>query len=514
MSLRDRFDEARASYFASRQRQLRQRELWADALATLVDEADWLVRRGEASERWPELLVEATEVAANLDDLAEYRAFLHHFGDRLLPEGPGAETRLWDALKPLEDLNHAATLQALGAWLTLARPDSAAGPYLEAHALEESSHLTSGDRLRADQAFALAARRARHSRPHAEDDHPPLQIHCELRRGALSLNSGLNRSAGQQALGQLNWSALSRTEQLWMAHALTHSERWIDRVRVIDLLLDALRDRPDTVAPPQGQEELRAIARELLGNAPLQLHPTERERLPDLIATLFDEAECAHWQRHIEARERLQHLASAPIPKPDTVEEATAALDRLALDAPARWRPVAQHAAMLLSPAESLANSPVPAERDPLSHFYATLAETLANLAQGHRGEGLLHPLNAAARALEDDTGALRALALLWPRLLEQPELTSDEALLPELVDLASQHARGPSPSYGWWALAAHLYRVGLPTCALPLAERARQNGDPSERDDIFYYVKSSTLKEAASRRDAALATTWLTLSP
>lgn len=514
MSLRDRFDEARASYFASRQRQLRQRELWADALATLVDEADWLARRAEASDRWPELLIEATEVAANLDDLAEYRAFLRHFGDHLLPEGPGAEARIWDALKPLEELNHAPTLQALGAWLTLARPDSAAGPYLEGHALEASSHLASRDRLRADQAFALAARRARASEPHAREERPQLQRHCELRRGALSLNSGLNRSAGQQALGQLNWSAFSRTEQLWMAHALTHSERWVDRVRVIDLLLDALRDRPDTGTPGQDLEDLRAIARELLGNAPLQLHPVELERLPDLIATLFDEAECAHWQRHLKTRERLQHLVSAPLQKLDTAGEANATLERLALDAPSRWQPVAQHAAMLLSPAESLANSPVPAERDPLAHFYATLADTLAKLTHAHHLAGLLDPLSAAARALADDTGALRALALLWPRILEQPEITSDEALLPELVDLASQHARGPSPSYGWWALAAHLYRAGLPACALPFAERARQNGDDSERGDIFYYVKSETLKEAASRRDAALATTWLTLSP
>ncbi|RVU44169.1 hypothetical protein EA187_11525 [Lujinxingia sediminis] len=513
MSLRDRFDEARASYFASRQRQLRQRGLWTDALDTLVDEADWLSRRAPGSSRWPDLLMEATEVAANLDDLTEYRAFLRHFADHVLPEGPGTDTRLWDALKPLEDLKHAAALEVLGSWLTLARPESATGPYLEGHAIE-GRHATPDDRRRADQAFALAAHRAELATTQDPAEYGRLQRHCELRRGALSLNTGLDRRATQTPLGHLNWSMFSRAEQLWMAHALTHSERWIDRVRVIDLLLDALRETPDRTASAQDPDELRTIARELLSNAPLQLHPAELERLPELIATLFDETECAHWQRHLQARERLQHLVSSPLQKTDAAAEVKATLERLALDAPSRWQPVAQHAAMLLTRTEHHPDSPVPINRDPLAEYYATLSETLASLDREHPPAGLLGRLNAAARALEDDTGALRALALIWPELLEQTSADSRARLLPELLDLASLHARGPSPSYGWWALAAHLYRAGLPGCALPFAERARQEGSRSAKEDIIFYVKSKTLKEAASRRDAALARSWLTLSP
>ncbi|TXD38601.1 hypothetical protein FRC98_06885 [Lujinxingia vulgaris] len=508
MSLRDRFDEARAGYFASRHRQLRQRGKWADALATLVDEAGWLARHNPTSARWLDLLVEATEVAAQLDDLAEYRAFLNHFADQLLPQDADAEPRVWAALEPLEDLRDTATLEALGTWLTLARPDWPAGPYLEGHALEQSAS-TSSDLLRAAQAFALAARRAEGATTREGER---FRRHCQLRRGALELNMSLNRSAGQTTLGRLNWSEFARAEQLWMAHALTHSERWSDRVRVIDLLLDALRELPSEATSTQGLDDLCAIARELLGNAPLQLHPTEIDRLPELITTLFDATERAHWERHLQARERLQHLVNSPLSESCAAAEVKAALEDLAHNAPLRWQSVAQHAGMLLSAPEQRPDDLVQHTREPIAHFYATLADTLASAERGLPSADLLASLNAAAGALEDEAGALRALALIWPALLDHTSLPPSDACLAELIALARIHARGPSPSYGWWALAAHLYRAGLSACAWPVAQRALQHPFAGEAHDIIYYVKTHTLKEAASREDAASASRWLSL--
>ncbi|RAL21707.1 hypothetical protein DL240_12700 [Lujinxingia litoralis] len=503
MSLSDRLNQARASYFAARHRHLRERGAWADALASLVDEASWIANHPAPSSRWVEILMEATEIAAHLEDASEYRAFLNFFADHLLGTGEAREQALLDALGELHDLSQPRALEELGSWLAVARHTWPLGPYLKAHGLEQrpdtNLHLVL-------EALESAARRAE------AGAQPRFARHCRMRQAALRLTCGQERHLAYPVLNRLNWAELDLQEQLWMAHALTFSERWIDRVRAIDMLLDLNRLHARNEAPGITAEMLQESARGLLRRAPLHLHRIEAERLPELLDALVVPDQRAHWQHHLEARQALQSLVDAPLDTATSIEQARAHLDALYAMEPERWGPAARSFGMLFAPPSSEA-SPALASTNVIARFYLALTDTLHAL-DAHANPGVaLDRLNASCAALGEERTSLRVLALLWPRLFEHLDRPQLVALADPLEHLAAYHSLGPTPSYGWWTLAAHQYARGLDASGFLTAERARQEPVHGVDADIFNYVKSKTLKNAASRRDAALSARWLAIS-
>ncbi len=506
MSLSQRWQRRRFERFQRRIQKHIDAGQWSRALAGVIDAAQWATDRIADPTLWMDLIVTATSLLPHLDDPAEYRAFLDHFaipffGDRLVAP------RWLQALADLSDDVDPASMVTLGRWLADALPDSPLGPYIAAHfrpADHRDAAATTAD-------LEEALRRARHLNA------TPWVDHLQLRLASHLIATGDHRRRGRSLLTSLTWSRLAPRDQLHMALALASCPHWTDRLRAMDILLDIHRAR-STAQPGYGDlsdRRLHDTAAAVFKFASLDLPPAESHRLRELIDTLFIPQDRPPWRQFLDARRRLHDLSDHGF---DGLPQA---LDELRpLDDDPTWTPLFQRLQLLHAgwhrayPGDdSLPARQRRSQRFPIADAVAQLLHSTDDTTPPP--PALLTRLADALEALDTsgDGAASRPVALFFARLIEdRPPLTSDH--LPPLTTIASRYARlGPTPSFGWWQLAAHLFAMDQPTLARPFATRALSAPRPDTADKLYAFVVDSMLQLAISHRDLTIARRWMPLA-
>lgn len=522
MSLSSRWEKTRIRFFRSRIDNLIDGQQWQRALHAVIDFAQWADGRIDDRRLWLDMTVAATEIVAHLDDPAEYRAFLTHFADPFLGDGHRPHTEVLSAFADIADRVDPSVIIGIGRWLADARPDWPLGPYLIGH-FRELRHRSGDEPGAIDETatfFRLAAERAER----IDDDR--WRLHTELRRGALLLSGGSDRQRGRNILGGLDWTGLDATDQLWMALALSGSDRWTDRMRSMDIVLDLHRavasSRPE--ASDVRPRRLRATAAAIFRRAGLDLAEPESRRLDELKDALFDGAERNRWNEYLEARRDLSHIADLPFEQFDRV---FASLDELANTHPDRWAPVARRFRILASgwSGDYRSTDEVPTvrtthERLPVADAVARILSFLDDADSRSGGADFevrwrshLVDLDRALGVVDDqrDGAAARPVALFWSRLVDNSEhlcLDSTEELIASVADHYA--ALAPAPSYGWWTLAAHLFDAGLDDPALVVARRAKSSTDLPGDEPHHRYVANCAFARAVDNRDHHAARQWL----
>ncbi len=518
MKLRDRWQQSRLRFFRARIRHLMERQQWQRALTTVIDFAQWAQGQVDDVQVWLDMTIAATRIVGHLDDPAEYRAFLTHFADPFLGDHRHPRHELLDAFSSIADHVEPSVMISVGRWLTDARPRWPLGPYLIAHFREvqfRGSHNPEATR-ETTAFFRIAADRA------VELDQKQWSLHCRLRQGALLLSSGTDRARGRLILGGLDWTGLCPTEQLWMAVALASSGQWTDRLRAMDIVLDLHRA---TSAARPGTSDLRLqdlqrTAAAIFRLAGIHLPEPESRRLEELTTTLFRGDERQRWLAYLDARETLSRIAALPF---DDAEAAFATLDELSRVYPQRWNRVAHRFRILhtgwTGDYESSSGVPSPSHRDarlPLTDAVARTLSFLRNVDSESDDEALRTHLERLCELLQDatteaDGAALRPLAILWPRLLNRLDHFDGDALRDLLTEIARHYAAyAPDPGYGWWPLAAHLYRAELPDAADVIAERARGDERTFDDDETRSFVARTRFQRALDATDPVDARRWL----
>ena len=514
MSIASRWEQARLRFYDARIRHLIDDGKWSAALTAVIDFAQWAHDRIDDTQIWVDMTVSATEIVAHLDDPGEYRAFLAHFADPFLGDERRPRAELIEAFADIADDVDPTVMVAVGRWLSDARPMWPLGPYLMGHFRELASRTTDERPAVAPIAghFQMAAARAEQSGLHA------WHLHARLREGSLFLTTGADRRKGRLILGELDWTGLYPEEQLWMAVALAASVQWTDRLRAMDIVLD-LHRAIEQVRPGYQSVRLRDLRRAgatIFKLADLHLPEPESRRQQELSEALFVDEQRQEWQAFLDARRELADLANLSLDKSD---QALSLLDQLSESHRRRWQP-ASDALRILSAGLSgdyagTGSAPSPrrhSHRIPIVDHVAAVLSALSEVDDqtSDTVSERLHRLNDLLADAPHDPAALRPIALIWPRLLENPELLADEKLRQELTQLADQYAAtAPPPSFGWWSLAAHLYNANLPAPARHFAHRALAAG-PTDDPKTQRFVAQKAFAQALEDRDALDARRWV----
>lgn len=516
MSLASRWEQARLRFHRARIRHLIRENKWSRALTAVIDFAQFAEGRFTDAELWMDLTATATQIVAHLDDPAEYRAFLVHFAAPFLGDEKRARPELVEAFAGLADEADESVMISIGQWMSDARPGWSLGPYLMGHFGEQLAR-TRDDRTELAGAaahFEAVAQRAQREGLDA------WSLHGRLRQGALLLTTGIDRRRGRQILGDLDWTGLFPREQLWMAISLASSSRWTDRLRAMDIVLDLEREisRSHPDYRQLDRLDLRRAAAALFKMAGLDLPEAEDRRLEELSETLFAGDERRQWKSFLTTRRQLAKVAGLPFAQND---EVFPLLNRLSSVYPERWKPATQRFRILdagwrgdYDSMDSVLSRRRRGQRLPIADATADL---LSFLAGGDDADDelrdLLEKLCDALSELElgGDNAAARPVALVWPKILDEAPAVDLDGRAPELARLAAHYApAAPTPSYGWWALAARLYDAGLEDAATPVAERALRSDGGSVDETLRRYVTTRTFRHAVDARDARRARRWL----
>lgn len=516
MSLKDRWDEARAGRHRQRIRMRIEHEEWDRALNAVIDFAQWADGRIQDPGPWLDMTVLATHIVAHLDDSAEYSAFLTHFADPFLGDEHRPRPELLEAFASIATSADPEVMSSIGRWLTDARPRWPLGPYLMAHFDERRLDDADGPPLK-DVAshFALTERRA----DSADLDH--WRRHARLRRGSLLLLRGGDHGEARRLLADIDWSKLTTAEQLWMATALANSSRWTDRMRAMDIVLDLHRTRSS--GRPGGRDvrtsDLRTAAAAIFKLSGLELPDAEKHRLQQLADDLFIGDECDRWHHFLSARQRLSNVGTLPF---EQSPEVRPLLEKLAAVYPDRWEVVSQRFRILeagwhgdYDDEAALPSNRQPDDRLRIFQAVSRVLNTLQN-PDGEDGslQERLEELFDCLEGIEatDDAAAARPLALIWPLLVDSAkESGSPPAEAARLAELHTAHA--PPPGYGWWTLAAHLYDVDLDDAATLIAEHALRTEQHAPRP-VVEFVASRRFQRATDDADRDAARRWIDRLP
>lgn len=508
MSIASRWEQARRGAYQARIHNLTDNEKWSEALTAVIDFAQWAQGRIDDTEFWLHLTVQATEIVGHLDDSSEYRAFLVHFADPFLGDERTPPPELLEALASISDHADPAVMISVGRWLTDARPKWPLGPYLIAHFTEwlerrnrpDGASITeSQGRTAADQ-FQLAAERAGRAGLEA------WRLHARLRQGSHLLITGTDRARGRAILGDIDWTQLQPTEQLWMAVSLASSGHWSDRVRAMDIILDLHRAVAN--ARPRyrrlNPRDLRRAAATIFKLAGLHLPESESRRLDELSQALFRGDDRRQWKNFLQSRRKLSKVAALPL---DQSDEVFTLLDKLSAVYPQRWQPTTRRFRILHEAWSGAYASteavPSPRRSDarlPIADAISALIAALGNADADLIGDHLRRLVDVLAKVeTNGDAGSTRPIALVWPRLFQAGSEVDLDDLKPDLTLLAQRYAAiAPAPSYGWWTLAARLFEAGLDDAAEAIAEQALasdEDGDAALQRYVATRIFQSSIK-------------------
>lgn len=327
---------------------------------------------------------------------------------------------------------------------------------------------------------------------------------CQLRLGAFLLTTDTDRDAGRQILKTISPDTLSPSEALWYARAMLHSTFWLDRVRSADILANLDFD----------PKAVQQTARALLHASPFALQPAEQDRLTTLANALFTGPEAAEWHQLLELRPELQNLQNLPL---DHADDAFTLLNQLARTHANTWQDTFHSFARLQSafipntnPTHNYSlQRPNDTHRYRFSELTGDLLDALSSNNLPKVNE-LLRILNTTLRRFDDahDTMELKPVALLWPRLLPRAHELSPDADLQQTA--LAWLTRAPSPSYGFWLLAAHFLRADLFLAARAATTRALSDATPAPHE-LRRHVLGHLSDHANRTRDPDAMLTWLT---
>lgn len=337
-----------------------------------------------------------------------------------------------------------------------------------------------------------------------------LAAHARMRSGAVALLTSTDAAAGRDRLQQAREQLAARGDRIWWAIAGAQSDKWLDRVRAADTLLDLYeqQNRGDDEFP----EDLGHAVIWMVEQAPMRLQPTERDRLESLIDVgLPDQAKPP----------MLQQLAGRDA-MADTLARPASQL-REALDL--RGEPGddprdAYYYAIASLESPDLHGRPdtdsfreeLPVAADVVDILSAIGRDNPASVATS---SGLLEK---TFRDGVDDAVQLGPLALLWPTALSylerlRDDVDIDSTTVKRIVASLSEVARralpnAPAPSYGWWSLAANFWSAGMNHACTVCTERAIRSGE-SVDDDLEGEVLALLLDHIIQSDDDPAELIW-----
>lgn len=481
---------------------------WPRAIELLSTLADRLSTWDVPNEGMREVLGAAAWCGVNaprLDELPELEAIFERHAARAWPRNPGADPTgaapanttpgtvqsLRTPARLAGIFDFAERRGRLRAGLEFARlltrifPEDPLGHYAAAHFTERMRKLGHTDLPTGTTAEQIAAQFLHADALIDAARLPGFSRRARLRAGVLLLESGADPRSGRELLRELPARDLTPGDRLAYAVGMAHSPYWLDRVRAADELI-ALSA---TETPPP---QLHAAIRHLLAHAPLQLEALEVDRLHELLDLLGPGDDATRLRARLALRTRLEQVADQPARHADQAADIFAELTDPAAAAAADFSRASAHI---------LRGDAAPPDADALQRIEAHYPLAACALRVLHAA----HTRHAArlATALGELEGKLRLgapgprdlkpIGLIWPTLLDFLQQAHDN---PDAHDptahkriLASTHeilARwlpdAPRPTYGWWALSAHLLQN--PALAAPWPEHAARCAERAMRDD------------------------------
>ncbi len=488
-----------------------QNQQWPDATDALEKTCAILAaaKTTASTHAWQTLLAALTHAALHAMHPDPFQAALDTYGHLAFSDITPPHA-LAAAFVDLNDPDQFTCAAQFGEIIAGKYPDCALGFYLSADFSERAGAKT---RIRSTvelnqitQNYQAAIRLS------ATPDLQQFNRTCQLRLGAFLLTTNTDRDTGRQILKTISPDTLAPSEALWYARAMLHSTFWLDRVRSADIL-DNLCNNND-IDPTIVQETARA----LLHASPFHLQPAEQDRLTTLAKTLFKGPEAAEWHQLLELRPELENLQNQPL---DHAQNAFTPLNRLArpnTTPSAHWQDTFHSFARLQTAFVPQINSQTPAhnlQRPNDTHRYR-FSELTGDLLDALTANNLpkvnelLRTLHTTLRRFDDahDTMELKPIALLWPRLLPRThELSPDSASQQTALAWIT---RAPTPSYGFWLLAAHFLHAELFLAARAATTRALSDASPAPHT-LRRHVLGHLTNHAIRTRDPDAMLTWLT---
>jgi len=440
---------------------------WERAGARLERLADTLHEHELSDDGWCELVIATLTCAANADDTALAARTITGHG-RHASACDGWADELGGVLRIAHTLGRLELGRQLGELLTSYFPALPHGPYAAAHFGELTANRSGGvpavDR-RTDIArqFEIAATRF----DDAGDE--PSARHCRLRAGACLLVDGTAPAEGRRLLETVPVAQLRAADRLWYAGAMARSPGWLDRVRAADTLLD-LAEAVRSAKPEARRleaEDVRRLTDGLLSTLGPVVHPMERDRLEELLDAVHGD-ESSDLRHRLDVQAALENVVASPID--ETTRERLAEVGGDALLATCRALVDA-----------SLGHAvPRPDDGDEPAAWGVVAVLEATRFGDAYAVVEALDELATRVASSRVRRDGLRPLGLLWPAVLGDDVVV--ETAADALADLAAIHAaRGPRPSYGWYALAANLFDRRLDRAAAACVRRALLDGEPDD---------------------------------
>ncbi|MGM0557418.1 MAG: hypothetical protein ACQEVA_13630 [Myxococcota bacterium] len=307
-----------------------------------------------------------------------------------------------------------------------------------------------------------------------------LAAHARTRAGSAALLSGTDAMRGRRMLQSARGDLSKREDLLWWSLGTSRSDKWIDRVRAADALLDlyAKRERDDEEFP----EDLGHAVIWMVGQAPMQLQSTERDRLESLVEVGLPDEASAPMLSQLEQRDAMAALLARP------ADELRDALDL-------RGGPEDDPRDQFYSAVASLEDPDLYGRPDTDAFcdelpVAAAVVDVLSAIRRDNpqsvaTNSGLLEKVFRDGLA---DDAQLGALSLLWPEALayldvlkadEDVDATTVKRIRASLAEVAGRALTpAPTPSYGWWSLAANFMARGMRDAATTCTERAIRSGE------------------------------------
>lgn len=364
---------------------------------------------------------------------------------------------------------------------------------------------------------------------------PDLSRRARLRAAVSLLDAGRDIERARGLMREIDPAKLSRQNQIWYAAGLAKSPFWLDRVRAADQIIavhHAAQLKPARFEEPDAQPsplaaDLEAAIRHLLRSAPLKLEALETDRFLELVELLSRGRQAATLRTNLGLRQYVEKFVEVPLSHAgeaaelmqrelsdaaQTAAEFCRAVDALSSDAKST-RPDAD----LLKKIEAV----YPLASVVLRTLWAIQAADIASLATA------LGSLEGKLRLSDISPAELKPIGLIWPPLLsfladlaERKEALASEAsalkrVHQSTVEILTRWASSASrPTYGWWALSAHLldhpaFEDPWPDYAALCVERALADNspvDPALKADVL----ESLLYRACAHAPRAKLLTWL----
>jgi hypothetical protein len=505
---------------------------WTRALGALESLASTLEPLELPEGAWREVLVAAGWFGVHADDISPVAAPFELYATRAWSNSQ-PQAMPWQlsvAFSEADRLERFDTGRALGELVAQLFSSCTLGAYAAAHFGER------GLAGRADEAVSIAERFEKAGELAETIEMQQTAARCRLRAGTLLLRTSASRNKGRTLLRSVDPSDFGRTDALWYAVGMAHSPFWLDRVRAADAVLAQAESTDSELDTP---EALACAIDYLLDCAPFDLHSLEVDRLEALIDTVLDDdsasdnatptEDARRARRRLELRSHLEGAATSPVWR---AGEAADTLSSHADEESPRQRAAVEFAravGQIYAGDEALGLDSDSLAR--LEEAFPVAAAVLQALVPAVREDprrlatamGELEGLFRQHGAAVSQTLAKPA-ALLWPKLLplvhslrakadedtDDVDRTTARRIVASTREVLTRWIPiAPSPSYGWWSLAANLLGDDFADAARLATRRAVEDGEQVD-DALERRVLAAVLDRTVRDGDPEQMLAWL----